>query len=170
MEHPEVFIVCIISLLFSIFCIVEQFYNVFYSVRLSIMGLMIPFKCGLHMQRLWPGGRGVLVRCWFSVDPASIRWVGIETTVGRRPVFTVCFVCPLSTRRWPFVCGDTLLDDGGVDPTFGQSFVFSVYPFAIRQWYSGRRGICLATARCRANVSDIGPALARAGRMPSLTN
>ena len=104
------------------------------------MGLMIPFKCGLHMQRLWPGGRGVLVRCWFSVDPASIRWVGIETTVGRRPVFTVCFVCPLSTRRWPFVCGDTRLDDGGVDPTFGQSFVFSVYPFAIRQWYSGRRG------------------------------
>ena len=77
------------------------------------MGLMIPFKCGLHMQRLWPGGRGVLVRCWFSVDPASRRWVGIETTVGRRPVYTVCFVCPLSTRRWPFVWGDTRLDDGG---------------------------------------------------------
>ena len=77
MEHPEVFIVFIISLLFSIFCIVEQFYNVFYSVRLSIMGLMIPFKCVLHMQRLWPGGRGVLDRCWFSVDPASRRSAGI---------------------------------------------------------------------------------------------
>ena len=44
------------------------------------------------MQRLWPGGRGVLARCWFSVDPASGRWAGIETTVGRRPVFSVCFV------------------------------------------------------------------------------
>ena len=131
MEHPEVFIVCIISLLFSIFCIVEQFYNVFYSVRLSIMGLMIPFKCGLHMQRLWPGGRGVLDRCWFSVDPASRRWAGIETTVGRHPVFTVCFVCPLSTRRWPFIWGDTHSTTS--DPTFGQSLVFSVYPFEIRQ-------------------------------------
>ena len=55
----------------------------------------------------------MLDRCWFSVDPASRLWAGIETTVGRRPVFTVCFVRPLSTRRWPFVWGDTRLDDGG---------------------------------------------------------
>ena len=51
--------------------------------------------------------------------------------------------------------------------TVGQWHVFagwfSVDPtFAIRQWYSARRGICLATARCRANVPDVGPALARA--------
>ena len=73
---------------------------------------MIPFKSGLHMQRLWPGGHGMLDRCWFSVDPASKWWTGIETTVVRRPVFTVCFVCP-EQRRWPFVWGDTRLDDGG---------------------------------------------------------
>ena len=27
--------------------------------------------------------------------------------------FHFSFVCPLSTRRWPFVWGDTRLDDGG---------------------------------------------------------
>ena len=55
----------------------------------------------------------MLARCWFSVDPASRRCAGIETTVGRRPVFIVCFVCSLSTKRWPFVWGYTRLDDGG---------------------------------------------------------
>ena len=55
----------------------------------------------------------MLDRCWFSVDPATRRWAGIETTVCRRPVFTVCSVCRLSTRRWPFVWCDTRFDDSG---------------------------------------------------------
>ena len=92
------------------------------------------------MQRLWPGGHGVLNRCWFSVDPASRRWAGIETIVGRRPVFTVCFVCPLSMMRWPLFGPSTRRWWFSVDPTFGQSLVFSVF-----FWQSGN-GILLEGA------------------------
>ena len=58
------------------------------------MGLNAGFICG---------GRGVLPGVGSVLIQRQRRWAGIETTVGRRPVFTVCFVCPLSTMRWPFV-------------------------------------------------------------------
>ena len=109
--------------------------------------------------------------CWSGVGLMLIqrrrRWPDIETTMGRRSVFTVWFLCPLSTMRWPFL-GRYLTGRRcfSVDPTFCQSLVF----FFIRKWYSCSWGICLATARCRANVPDVGKALARDGRMPSFTS
>ena len=102
------------------------------------------------MQRLCPGGRGALARCWVNVGPAlrafGRHWNDIGLT------FRVCCVLCLSDKHdtlalWAMLDSTTMVQRW---PNFWSEFRV----FAIRQCYSISRGSCLATARCWPGIGS----------------
>ena len=57
------------------------------------MGLMIPFKYRLRMQRSGPVDAEGWPGVGLMLDQRQGRWARIETTLGDRPMSAVCFPC-----------------------------------------------------------------------------